>query len=1628
MHAVVSARLNVRKLFIGTLVLGVLVVGWVLIATSVKAAPGINEQMNFQGRLFNSQGAVVPDGYYNIQFKIYQDGNGDTAGNPGGTLEWTEEHLGDDGNGVQVKNGFLSVQLGSVTPFGSSIDWNQDTLWLSMNIGDTNTTCTPFANCSPDGEMVPMKRLSANPYALNAGRVGGLTSSDFVQLAQGVQTDAANGDSIQLNKTGTGDFVNLQSSGTDVLTLTGTGDIEFGANADHAISVADSAASTAGYDLAVVAGNGGTGNTDGGDLVLQGGAASGTGTSGSVIVKSNDSNSTTAFQVQDSTGTSVLNVNTSTGAVSAGSIQMSPYNASAETSLWEDSATTGSFFENGQPITLGVKFKSSTSGYIKGLKFYNSDTGNQNVNNVTARLWECDNADCTSTGSSLGSHSFASDTTEGWKEGTFASPIYVSADTYYIASIYTTDGEYRAANGYFDTSSFTNENLTAPASGTTANGVYANNADVFPTSTFFQNNYWVDMVYSSSTGDDVITSSNALTLSAGGDLTVGTTDQILSLNGSSITLDGTVTLTDNVTVAGGMATIGGASQAGSLVLYDGTGETVTFSLANQTSSFTLTVPDAGGDDTVCLLNLANCGSAGAALQDVYDNSTGGTTPEIKLDGTRGALDIQDADTTIGANLFNVRASNAAGLGDILFGVGNTGAITMQNSADSASAFRILNDDDVSLVNLDSLGDELTIGSILPTTHPTIEDVVPTTGSGFQTSTTIDLPDDPEPGELFLVFAGARHETETVFPAGWTRIADQDSGETDHSRLAVAYRVSDGTETDVTVTSNASFHAKAFLVSGHDPNFLPEATTTSGTSATAPDPPSISPSWGDSSTLAFAFTSLGLGGGPSVTTYPCADTDSDDEHTTQFTTAICSDETSGSSINPGAFTMSANDGWAAATVVVSPGVSYHEVASQFYGDMAITSGGLTLESGHLDVNGNGTFSGDLAVNGGDVTSTGDLAVNTNGTTRATFDTSNNLYLGNGITAASPNDFTISGTGSTTTGVAGGAITIQGGNATVGNANGGNVTLAGGDGVGTGVKGLVVLETPTISTSSTQNCASNCNVTQANVDSSGAVLIDATAAGLTVSLPDPTNSTAGRIMYVTNIGTTNDFTLSVNGGGTGNLIAMKPNTTATMIWNGSDWTAAGASSSTDLQSAYNNTLTSAGGAELVLNAAGGSADGLTIRNNATDPINGGILEVQSSIGTNLFSVNDRGEELAANGGAETQGASASTFPASTWEASGSSTISRTTTSGEFVTGQAGVEIDTTTTNGGVLNNLTDDPIASTTYQVSFAVKASVAINDNLEVIYTPDGGSNNIECTPESYSTQDVSTSQWTKVTCTIETTAASVTDPDLIIRQTDAPSRTIWIDNLSFVHNNSTTDPSHVQVGGGITGGQVTLFTLDRSSAPPVESGNDTYLGSMYYDTLTGRIQCYESDGWGACGSAPDTIITLTPEYTGAVLAGPGDGQPAGVGTMTADFCSNDTDLEVNTGFCDNGISRNYYKWTSPQTSPQTYSIYVSYKLPNTFKTFLDSDTIKLTALTDNTTNGTVDYEVLRSDGSDVSSCGSATTVTTPSADTWYTAPFGGDETDCDFEASDYVIFKINVTAQSNANVYVENLEFIYLNQ
>lgn len=131
---------------------------------------------------------------------------------------WTETRTG--ANVVTVKNGYLTVNLGSVTAFGGGIDWSQQT-WLTMRVGGTGTP-------SWDPEMSPRILLTATPYAMyaaNAASLGGFTAGQFIQnqlaspqtgniyikSASGTASDPT----VQLQQSvgQTGDFLQFRNSG-----------------------------------------------------------------------------------------------------------------------------------------------------------------------------------------------------------------------------------------------------------------------------------------------------------------------------------------------------------------------------------------------------------------------------------------------------------------------------------------------------------------------------------------------------------------------------------------------------------------------------------------------------------------------------------------------------------------------------------------------------------------------------------------------------------------------------------------------------------------------------------------------------------------------------------------------------------------------------------------------------------------------------------------------------------------------------------------------------------------------------------------------------------------------------------------------------------------------------------------------------------------------------------------------------------------------------------------------------------------------------------------------------------------------------------------------------------------------
>jgi hypothetical protein len=148
-----------------------------------KTSAAASSNLNFQSRLLSSTGNVVADGTYNIEFKLYDasSSSGSSQGSCSGDSNclWTETRTG--ANKVRVVNGYMSVYLGSVTSFPTTIKWDQQ-LWLSMNIGGTGAA-------SWDGEMNPRIALSAIPYSFIAGQLATGTGSSrgtlsFASLGQ----------------------------------------------------------------------------------------------------------------------------------------------------------------------------------------------------------------------------------------------------------------------------------------------------------------------------------------------------------------------------------------------------------------------------------------------------------------------------------------------------------------------------------------------------------------------------------------------------------------------------------------------------------------------------------------------------------------------------------------------------------------------------------------------------------------------------------------------------------------------------------------------------------------------------------------------------------------------------------------------------------------------------------------------------------------------------------------------------------------------------------------------------------------------------------------------------------------------------------------------------------------------------------------------------------------------------------------------------------------------------------------------------------------------------------------------------------------------------------------------------
>jgi WD40 repeat protein len=244
--------------------------------------------------------------------------------------------------------------------------------------------------------------------------------------------------------------------------------------------------------------------------------------------------------------------------------------------IWNNSTTPGNPSVNDpNGVELGVKFSSDLDGYISGIRFYK---GSQNTGVHVGTLWS-------TTGQQLATATFSNESATGWQQVSFSNPVQITANTVYVASYHTTVGGYAGDSNFFG-SGVDKPPLRALSNNISAgNGVYRySSTPIFPDSTYQSSNYWVDVLFTTSTPAQIpptVTSTTPSNTTTG--ISTGTT---LKANFSKAMNSATIN-TSTFELRGSNNAVVAAN-----VTYDATGNTATLTPSSAlaaNSSYTATI-------------------------------------------------------------------------------------------------------------------------------------------------------------------------------------------------------------------------------------------------------------------------------------------------------------------------------------------------------------------------------------------------------------------------------------------------------------------------------------------------------------------------------------------------------------------------------------------------------------------------------------------------------------------------------------------------------------------------------------------------------------------------------------------------------------------------------------------------------------------------------------------------------------------------------------------------------------------------------------------------------------------------------------------------------------------------------
>jgi hypothetical protein len=120
-----------------------------ILAASTVSVADVPRTISYQGVLKNAAGTVVPDGDYDLSFRLYD-------ADAGGAALWTENQT------LPVRGGVFNAVLGSVTTLDLAFD---APYWLGVSVGG-------------DPELTPSTELTSAPYALRAAAVDSIEGLD----------------------------------------------------------------------------------------------------------------------------------------------------------------------------------------------------------------------------------------------------------------------------------------------------------------------------------------------------------------------------------------------------------------------------------------------------------------------------------------------------------------------------------------------------------------------------------------------------------------------------------------------------------------------------------------------------------------------------------------------------------------------------------------------------------------------------------------------------------------------------------------------------------------------------------------------------------------------------------------------------------------------------------------------------------------------------------------------------------------------------------------------------------------------------------------------------------------------------------------------------------------------------------------------------------------------------------------------------------------------------------------------------------------------------------------------------------------------------------------------------------